>query len=241
MYFHVKVAPKHRKFLHFTFQGIVYSTTACRLLPTSLQVQQVCGRGAATAVQLCERVFFYLHNLIVTARSREWAIFHTARLVLHLNQLGFAINWKKSTRFGQAAGCSVRTQMDSPEAGSPQTVAGSGGDSFDCHADIGAHGSGPSSRSTGALAHVSSATVVRQPAFRSTEAQALLGERRGLCPRRWAQWGSFVKVMSIFNFCQKSNMATKMAAKRTHGTIFQVGNMKICLLDTLRITKKLEK
>lgn len=42
------------------------------------------------------RVFFYLDNLIVTARSKSWAIFHTAQLILNLNNLGFAINWEMS-------------------------------------------------------------------------------------------------------------------------------------------------
>ena len=114
VYFHVKVAPKHRKFLCFAFQGIAYdynrllfdySPSPCtfsKCVDTALQLLCNCG----------ESVVFYLDNLIVMARSRGWAIFHTARLVLHLTQLGFAINWKKSARFGQAAGCSVRTQMD---------------------------------------------------------------------------------------------------------------------------------
>ena len=31
------------------------------------------------------------------AKCKEWAIFHTTKLVLHLTLLGFAINWKKST------------------------------------------------------------------------------------------------------------------------------------------------
>ena len=31
------------------------------------------------------------------ARSREWAMFHTAQLILHLTKLGFAVNWKKSS------------------------------------------------------------------------------------------------------------------------------------------------
>ena len=42
------------------------------------------------------RVFFYLDDLIVMARSREWAMFHTAQFILHLTKLGFAVNWKSS-------------------------------------------------------------------------------------------------------------------------------------------------
>lgn len=46
----------------------------------------------------CVRGFFYLDNLIVMAGSKEWAVFHTAQLILHLFWLGFTINWKKSSR-----------------------------------------------------------------------------------------------------------------------------------------------
>ena len=67
--------------------------------------------------------------------------------------------------------------MDDPAADSSQTVVGSSGDSFDCHAGVGAHGGGKSSGSTGALAHALPAKVVPQPALGSQEAQAPHGER----------------------------------------------------------------
>ncbi|KAK5877277.1 hypothetical protein CesoFtcFv8_024799 [Champsocephalus esox] len=41
------------------------------------------------------RVFFYLDDLIGMARSREWAMFHTAQLILHVTKV--LINWKKSS------------------------------------------------------------------------------------------------------------------------------------------------
>ena len=44
----------------------------------------MCGHSATMAC----RVFFYLDDLIVMARSREWAMFHTAQLILHLTKLG---------------------------------------------------------------------------------------------------------------------------------------------------------
>lgn len=64
-----------------------------------------------------------------------------------------------------------------PAAGYSLTVAGSSGDSFDCHAGVGAHGGGPYSGSTGAPAHAPPAKVVHQPVLVSQEAQALHGER----------------------------------------------------------------
>lgn len=38
---------------------------------------------------LIMRVFFYLDNLIVMARTKEWVMFHTSQLFLHLSRLGF--------------------------------------------------------------------------------------------------------------------------------------------------------
>ena len=83
---------KHKKFLHFTFQGIAYKYN--RLLCTfskrvDVALQQLHGEGI--------RVYLYLDDLIVMAKSRKLAIFYTAKLVLHLTWSGFTINWKKIT------------------------------------------------------------------------------------------------------------------------------------------------
>ena len=77
-YFHVKVAPKHRKFLCFAFQGTAYkyrlpfgySLALCTLSKyMNTVLQSLCSQGM---------VFFYQDNLIVMAKSKEWDIFHTA-------------------------------------------------------------------------------------------------------------------------------------------------------------------
>ena len=70
-YFHVDISPKHRKYLRFDFQGIAYEYNR---LPFGYS--------------LSPRMFFYLDDLIVMARSRERAKFHTAQLILHLTKLG---------------------------------------------------------------------------------------------------------------------------------------------------------
>ena len=91
------------------------------------------------------RVFFYLDNLIVMARSREWAIFNTAKLVPAGRVSGSCV------QLSQSAGRSVGIQIDGPAAGSPPAAAGSSGDSFVHHAGVGAHGNGSSSVSLGLL------------------------------------------------------------------------------------------
>lgn len=56
-------------------------------LHVDVVLQQLCDEGL--------RVFFYLDDLTVMARTWEWVMFHAARLILHLH-LGFTINCKKS-------------------------------------------------------------------------------------------------------------------------------------------------
>lgn len=98
-YFHVEVAPKHRKFLRFAFQGVAYEYNR---LPFGYSLApRTFSRFVDTALQPLRsqgmRVFFYLDDLIVMAGSKQWALFHTAQLVLHLAKLGFAVNWDKSS------------------------------------------------------------------------------------------------------------------------------------------------
>ncbi|KAK5902612.1 hypothetical protein CesoFtcFv8_007851 [Champsocephalus esox] len=98
-YFHVEIAPKHRKYLRFAFQGIAYEYNR---LPFGYSLSpRTFSKCVATALQPLRahgmRVFFYIDDLIVMAGSREQAMFCTAQLITHLTRLSFAINWKKST------------------------------------------------------------------------------------------------------------------------------------------------
>ncbi|XP_045919663.1 uncharacterized protein LOC123979658 [Micropterus dolomieu] len=100
-YFHVEVARKHRKFLCFAFQGVAYEYTR---LPFGYSLAPRTFSKCVDAALLTlrnqgMRVFFYFDDLIVMARSKQWAVFHTAHLILHLNNLGFAINWEKSSPY----------------------------------------------------------------------------------------------------------------------------------------------
>jgi len=70
-YFHVKIAPKHRKYLRFAFQGVAYEYNR---LPLRYSLSpRTFSKCVATALQPLRdhgmRVFFY--DLIVIARSRE--------------------------------------------------------------------------------------------------------------------------------------------------------------------------
>ena len=130
-------------------------------------------------------VFFYLNDLIVMAKSREWAMFHTAQFILHLTKLGFTINWKKSGPLPQQQveylgvvldACRLRAtlseQTDGPAEGSWQTEAGCDGDGIDRPAGAGVYGGRTSGGDAGAAAHAALAEVVCQPPLGCQEAQA---------------------------------------------------------------------
>lgn len=81
------------------------------------------------------RLFFYLDNCIVIARTWEWVVFNTSRLFLHRSSLGFVIKWKKQYSsstdnrvFGDSAqllrplGHSVGTQATGPPSESGEAL-----------------------------------------------------------------------------------------------------------------------
>ncbi|KAI3360259.1 hypothetical protein L3Q82_014572 [Scortum barcoo] len=98
-YFHVPIIPKHMRFLRFSFQGIQYQYNR---LPFGYSLApRTFSRCVETALEPLRRtgmrVLFYLDDLLLLARSKEEAAMQTMTLVVHLSNLGFAINWKKSS------------------------------------------------------------------------------------------------------------------------------------------------
>ena len=59
------------------------------------------------------RVLFYLDDLLLIARSKEEAAFQTKKLVIHLSNLGFAINWKKSSPLPSQSVMYLGVELDS--------------------------------------------------------------------------------------------------------------------------------
>ncbi|KAI3374587.1 hypothetical protein L3Q82_021162 [Scortum barcoo] len=97
-YFHVPIIPKHRRFLRFSFQGIQYQYN--RLPFRYSLAPRTFSRCVETVLEPLRRtgmrVLFYLDDLLLLARSKEEAAVQTMTLVVHLSNLGFAINWKSS-------------------------------------------------------------------------------------------------------------------------------------------------
>lgn len=84
-YFHVSIIPKQRKFLRFSFQGMQYQ---CNCLPFGYSLApRTFSKCVETALQplrrMGMRVLFYLHDLLLLARSRQEAALQMKRLVTH--------------------------------------------------------------------------------------------------------------------------------------------------------------
>ena len=99
-YFHVEVAPKHRKFLHF---ALAYEYNR---LPFGYSLApRTFSKCVDAALQPLRsqnmRVFFYLDNLIVMARSKEWAIFQPGQFIIifesfAISDVFFASIWRRT-------------------------------------------------------------------------------------------------------------------------------------------------
>ncbi len=97
-FFHVPIAPQHRPFLRFAFQGRVYQFC---LLPFGLSLSpQVFTRCMSVALYPIQaqgvHLLPYLDDWLLCAPSREQAIEQTSLLISHVTQLGLKVNFSKS-------------------------------------------------------------------------------------------------------------------------------------------------
>ena len=97
-YFHVPIAPHHRQFLRFAFQGHHYQF---RVLPFSLSLSpRVFTRCVAAALSPLQsrgvKILPYLDDWLVCAPSRSQVTRDTATLLSHVAQLGLRVNFQKS-------------------------------------------------------------------------------------------------------------------------------------------------
>ena len=98
-YFHISVYPPHRKFLRFGFRGRVYEYTALPFgLSLSPRVFVLCTKAAIAPLRRQGvRLATYIDDWLLCANSKAEAEQHTRRVVTHLTDLGFRINYNKST------------------------------------------------------------------------------------------------------------------------------------------------
>ncbi len=97
-YFHVQIAPHHRRFLRFAFEGVAYQYT---VLPFRLSLAPrtftKCMDAALSPLrQMGIRILNYLDDWLVLAQSEAEILSHRALLLSHLERLGLRVNFAKS-------------------------------------------------------------------------------------------------------------------------------------------------
>ena len=98
-YFHVPIAPHHRQFLRFAFQGRAYQF---KVMPFGLSLApRVFTRCVAAALAPIQArgltVLPYLDDWLIVSPTAEQAVRDTAVLLGHVNQLGLSVNYAKSS------------------------------------------------------------------------------------------------------------------------------------------------
>ncbi|XP_078111105.1 uncharacterized protein LOC144520878 isoform X1 [Sander vitreus] len=94
-YCHIQIIHRHRKFLRFFFPRgpfpVQPAAVRDSLFPSAWRRPfSCCGEKASESC-------FYLDDLLILAPFREKAALHTMEVLRHLQTLGFAINWQKSS------------------------------------------------------------------------------------------------------------------------------------------------
>ncbi|KAI2647445.1 Transposon Ty3-G Gag-Pol polyprotein [Labeo rohita] len=97
-YFHIQIAPHHRRFLRFAFEGVAYQYT---VLPFGLSLASrtftKCMDAALFPLrQKGIRILNYLDDWLVLAQSEAELLSHKALLLSHLECLGLRVNLSKS-------------------------------------------------------------------------------------------------------------------------------------------------
>ncbi|XDV14501.1 hypothetical protein PO909_014743 [Leuciscus waleckii] len=100
-YFQIQIASRHRRFLRFAFEGQAYQYT---VLPFGLSLAPrtftKCMDAALAPLRLRGiRVLNYLNDWLILAQSHSELVEHRTILLDHLENLGLAVNWEKSSLF----------------------------------------------------------------------------------------------------------------------------------------------
>ncbi len=97
-YFHIQIAPHHRRFLRFAFEGTAYQYS---VLPFGLALAprtfSKCMDAALSPLRSSGvRILNYLDDWLILAQSRDTLISHIDSLLIHLESLGLCVNMRKS-------------------------------------------------------------------------------------------------------------------------------------------------
>ncbi len=97
-YFHIQIAPHHRRFLRFAFEGVAYQYT---VLPFGLSLAPrtftKCMDAALSPLrQMGIRILNYLDDWLILAQSVVELLSHRTLILSHLERLGLRVNFAKS-------------------------------------------------------------------------------------------------------------------------------------------------
>ncbi len=98
VYFHIQIAPHHRRFLRFAFEGTEYQYS---VLPFGLALAprtfSKCVDAALSPLRASGmRILNYLDDWLILAQSRDTLLSHIDSLLIHLESLGLCVNRRKS-------------------------------------------------------------------------------------------------------------------------------------------------
>ncbi len=96
-YFHIQIAPHHRRFLRFAFEGVAYQYT---VLPFGLSLAPrtftKCMDAALSPLrQMGIRILNYLDDWLILAQSEVELLSHRTLILSHLERLGLRVNFAK--------------------------------------------------------------------------------------------------------------------------------------------------
>ncbi len=98
VYFHIQIAPHHRRFLRFAFENTAYQYS---VLPFGLALAprtfSKCVDAALSPLRASGmRILNYLDDWLILAQSRDTLLSHIDSLLIHLESLGLCVNRRKS-------------------------------------------------------------------------------------------------------------------------------------------------
>ncbi len=98
VYFHIQIAPHHRCFLRFAFEGTAYQYF---VLPFGLALAprtfSKCLDAAISPLRVSGmRILNYLDDWLILAQSRDTLLSHIDSFFIHLESLGLCVNMQKS-------------------------------------------------------------------------------------------------------------------------------------------------
>ncbi len=96
-YFHIQIAPHHRRFLRFAFEGVAYQYT---VLPFGLSLAPrtftKCMDAALSPLrQMGIRILNYLDDWLILAQSEVELLSHRTLILSHLERLGLRVNLRQ--------------------------------------------------------------------------------------------------------------------------------------------------